>query len=456
MASALFKLSSDGGSTYATAGTALADDEALAYNASGSYSIKAALDSTAGVDTVLWSITSADDVNIASLPAVTQNADKTCEFSVTKAGGAWLLRCIVNGGVNALTGKTDPALVRALAIKVLNSVGLQEVAVGESNEAGAYGWTKAHNDVARVASAGGGVVAGGGLTLTGSTLDVVAANSTITVNANSIQANPSNIVTESAVRTAAAALTDTIYFNAVELTDVAAPALATSAATRGFVDGTGSVSVSSSSVSLSEANVATGHVSLTGTLSADSTVTMPTGTRSCVFTNSTSGTYTLKIAGYSSGSCYLAPGQTRRVVHVAGVLRGEALDVLEIRETLSLVGLAGGDTLFSFRLPAMTSLDRCEIAGLVEPDGDGEYRASAGFGSAIGETYSDVVSFDYMPAEGGVRGLSSAEWGSAFTDGYSYGASARTLVFRLNAFNQTVAPTAGKIRIHAVARYLGE
>ena len=113
------ELSSDGGSTYADPGVALADDEALTYNASGTYSIKAALDSTAGVGTASWSITSADDVNIASLPTVTQNAsDKTCTFSVTKTGGAWLLQCIVNGGINLATGRTDPALTRSLAIKV--------------------------------------------------------------------------------------------------------------------------------------------------------------------------------------------------------------------------------------------------------------------------------------------------------------------------------------------------
>lgn len=199
MASALFKLSSDGGSTYLTAGTALADDEALAYNAAGSYSIKAALDSTAGVDTVQWSITSADDVNIASLPAVTQNADKTCEFSVTKAGGAWLLRCIVNGGVNALTGKTDPALVRALAVKVLNSAGQQEVAVGESSEAGPYGWTKAHNDVARAGGGGG--------------------------------------ITESQLRTAAAALTASLDVNGQKIVDLGTPTASTDAATKGYVDG---------------------------------------------------------------------------------------------------------------------------------------------------------------------------------------------------------------------------
>jgi hypothetical protein len=154
MTSALFQLSSNGGSSYLSAGTAMADANALAYVSSGTYSIKARLDSTAGVDTATWTITSADEAHAASLPTVTTNADKTCTFSVPKTGGAWLLQCKVNGGQSQ--GRTDPALTRALAIKVLNSVGNQEIAVGESTEAGVYGWTKAFNDIARASGGGGG------------------------------------------------------------------------------------------------------------------------------------------------------------------------------------------------------------------------------------------------------------------------------------------------------------
>lgn len=150
MASALFKLSSDGGSNYLAAGTAMADANALAYVSSSTYSMKAALDSTSGVSSVAWAITSADDAHAASLPTVTTAADKTCTFTVPKTGGAWLLRCTVNGGVNA-QGNADTSLVRSLAIKVLNANGQQEVAVGETSEAGTYGWTKAINDIGRTA-----------------------------------------------------------------------------------------------------------------------------------------------------------------------------------------------------------------------------------------------------------------------------------------------------------------
>lgn len=261
MASALFKLSSDGGSTYADPGVALADSEALTYNASGTYSIKAALDSTAGVGTASWSITSADDVNIASLPTVTQNAsDKTCTFSVTKTGGAWLLQCIVNGGINLATGKADPTLTRSLAIKVLNSTGQQEVAVGESTEAGAYGWTKAHNDVARSAGGGGGVIAGAGLTLTGSTLDVVAADSTIQVNANSIQALPANIVTASTVTTALAALSASVSVNSQKITSLGTPTSSTDAATKA------SSEAAATAAAQNEANLRAAAAALTDTI----------------------------------------------------------------------------------------------------------------------------------------------------------------------------------------------
>jgi hypothetical protein len=149
MASANFKLSSNGGSTYAAVGAALADALALAYAASGTYSIKAALDSSAGVRSISWTITSADDEHVASLPTVTSNVDNTCTFSVPKTGGAWLLRCQVNGGVNVATGATDAALTRAMAIKVLTSGGQQVIAVGETDESGSYGWTKAVNTTLR-------------------------------------------------------------------------------------------------------------------------------------------------------------------------------------------------------------------------------------------------------------------------------------------------------------------
>lgn len=154
MASPLFKLSSDGGATFAPVGAALADARALAYAGSGSFACKAILDSTSGVEQCSWRFTSADDLHNGSLPPITPNdGEKSCTFSIPKQGGAWILEALVNNRLRA-----------RLALKVLNAQGQQELAVGETTEAGAMGWTKAHNDVARAEGGGGG---GGGGTLAG-------------------------------------------------------------------------------------------------------------------------------------------------------------------------------------------------------------------------------------------------------------------------------------------------
>ena len=156
---------------------------------------------------------------------------------MTKTGGAWLLQCIVNGGINLATGKADLTLTRSLAIKVLNSAGQQRSpSVSPPRQAPMVGPRPTTTWRAPLAVA----VVGhrrAGLTLTGSTLDVVAADTTIQVNANSIQANPANIVTASTVTTALAALSSSVSVNSQRITSVANPSSAQDAATKGYVDG---------------------------------------------------------------------------------------------------------------------------------------------------------------------------------------------------------------------------
>lgn len=226
----------------------------------------------------------------------------------------------------------------------------------------------------------------------------------------------------------------------------------------GLVLGSGSVSVAGTGAdTLQTVDLSDAVVRLTGALSGDRTLSFPAGGgRVHHLINATTGGHLLRLQGPSGGFCYLLPGQGKTLfVDNAGVLRGEALAVLEVSRTISLVGLAGGDTLTTYRLPPRTVLERCELL-LVEAvaDGDGEYSVSAGFGSYLGESYADVLAFAGLPS--GVRGLSDDDWGDAFEDGYSYSNDARSLVVRLNAFNQTVTPTAGTLRVHLVARYLGE
>ena len=143
-ASPSFKLSSDGGATFPLAsGVALADANALAYNAGGSYAIKAQLASGQDLSRALWAFSGIDDANVGAPPVITTSADtQSCTFSVPKQGGAWLLTC------TATDGKSSS--IAALAIKVRVSTGQQVLAIGEGYEAStAWGWIKAINDSLR-------------------------------------------------------------------------------------------------------------------------------------------------------------------------------------------------------------------------------------------------------------------------------------------------------------------
>lgn len=141
-ASADFELSSDDGATYAASNVSLADAAMLAYVASGTYSCKARLTSTADVVSVGWSITTADDEHLASLPTVTANADKTCSFPIPKTGGAWIVKATVTDGAGVVRTNT-------LAVKVAPSTGKELIAAGEGVETGAAGWVRPFNDLAR-------------------------------------------------------------------------------------------------------------------------------------------------------------------------------------------------------------------------------------------------------------------------------------------------------------------
>jgi len=102
----------------------------------------------------------------------------------------------------------------------------------------------------------------------------------------------------------------------------------------------------SGALGMASAGLTAHTVRLTGALTGNRVCTLPAGTgQEHLFTNATTGTYTLQIAGPSGGSCYLAPGQSKRLsVDDAGVLRGEGLRVWEYETTITNVrGSAGSD-----------------------------------------------------------------------------------------------------------------
>lgn len=110
------------------------------------------------------------------------------DFTIPVPGpiwGKWLFRLTVNGAIFSAV----------LGVKTRSpTIDLDDLAYGESSQwGGAKQWPSDQKDNARkidaAALAAGQVVAGAGLTKTGNTLDVVAADASITVNADSIEAS---------------------------------------------------------------------------------------------------------------------------------------------------------------------------------------------------------------------------------------------------------------------------
>lgn len=147
-ASARFQISSNGGTTWQPVGAPIAGAAALP-SAAGSTSIKARLESLAGVQALAWDIAACSD-GVAA-PAVSSLPDKSAQLSVDRSvAGSYLLRARVNGGLTRDT-------VAVLAIKVLTDAGLEVLAAGESTEGdGAYGWVRPFNAIARFIDPGGG------------------------------------------------------------------------------------------------------------------------------------------------------------------------------------------------------------------------------------------------------------------------------------------------------------
>ena len=230
----------------------------------------------------------------------------------------------------------------------------------------------------------------------------------------------------------------------------------------GLLFGSGAVSIAGAAgtQALTNTNLTTHVVRLTGAITGNRTVTIPAGNggRAHLFVNATTGLYTVRLEGPSGGFCYLLPGQSREVwVDDTGTLRGEALHVLAAEMTITLAGDAVGDVARAIAtLPAPFLVDRCEQITLTDTSG-GTSKSSVGQNPAgASPQYSDLLTQATTPATSvAPLGKASGDLGSAMaTDGSAFFSTSKTIYHNHNVSGSTV--TAGKVRVFLLARYLGE
>lgn len=148
-----------------------------------------ALADVAGV--TAWSIlaVNTDELNLAASVNATLTVDaltKTATFTVPAAGSAVVFESIVNNGRD-VNGRVAAAYTTRFAIYTLTSTGFRVCAFDESLEGNAaFGWIAKLNPLIRTATTSP-ASAGAGLTFALGAYNVVAADDTLTINADSMQ-----------------------------------------------------------------------------------------------------------------------------------------------------------------------------------------------------------------------------------------------------------------------------
>lgn len=148
-----------------------------------------ALADVAGV--AAWSIlaVNTDELNLAATVNATLTVDsitKTATFTVPAAGSAVVFESVVNNGRD-VNGRVTAAYTTRFAIYTLTTTGFRVCAFDESLEGNAaFGWIAKLNPLIRTATTSP-ASAGAGLTFSLGAYNVVAADDTLTINADSMQ-----------------------------------------------------------------------------------------------------------------------------------------------------------------------------------------------------------------------------------------------------------------------------
>lgn len=301
-------------------------------------------------------------------------------------------------------------------------------------------------------SSPGELLAGAGLLKTGNTFYVQAADGTIQVNLDSIQAVPSAIVTESVVRTALGNSLGPVPVNGQVITNLSYPLLGFDAATRDWVDGTDSVNgAGSGTLNLTLANTAYGFLEVTGLLTGDRTIKLPNSSRQLTIFNNTTGDYQLIVEGFTSGKVYVPRGRIRRVYQdSSNVLRAEAQRSMELEFNISLIGHStGNNDVVVCTLPGPVVVEKAELLVTQAPT------VSVTLSLGVSGTFDQLIAATAATTLNQAIGFESAHAGSDLSGKTgAYYSSAQTLTLRDNIGSGTLL--AGSVRLFLYARYLGD
>ena len=161
------------------------------YQATASGSVVATLTSLTGVSSVAWSIVGTDESSGSYTITTSGTLGSVATIVAGAAGTAAILKCTINGGINAL-GQLDTSYSTTRKWWVpATGTGLEVACVGENTESSAaFGWTGIVNSAVRNVASGGvsGVTASAPITSSGGATPNIAITAATSVAAGSMSA----------------------------------------------------------------------------------------------------------------------------------------------------------------------------------------------------------------------------------------------------------------------------
>lgn len=215
------------------------------------------------------------------------------------------------------------------------------------------------------------------------------------------------------------------------------------------VAGVGAITITGPAVTATASQLQSKAITFVGVLTANTTVTMPLlQGNQMVFTNNTSGDFTLRIKDVGNKLIYLAPGQSKTIAFdVNGTMRCDVDNLFVARKTIDLAGAVGAQLETIAVFPAGSLITGYQILGEVSAVGG---TSTQSLGQDVGGT--DILDPSTIPSTAnGITGPDPALWGT-FVDASTGQALAVADITVKHLNTITVNPiTAGRVEVEVRA-----